>query len=154
MIGDLASELRLFLEPQWQEWKSRTGRGSLPETASASMCGFTSAFLAEVLPDLAGAEWCMVGGAPASGGGVCGSDLRLHPHFWAVSSDGILVDLTGDQFGLPSPVVARRGDRRYIESFDTDYVDRHLPRVMPLVEEWIELAADDGLLPMQARLAA
>lgn len=153
-MGDVAAEMRCFLEPLWGRWKAETGRFSLPDAASTSMCGFTSAFMARALAELDDGEWRVAGGWPPDGGGLTCPGGRLNAHFWTTSSDGIIVDLTADQFGLPCVIVTRLGDGRFAESFSQEDVERHLPRVMPLVEEWIELARDRGLLPETRRFAA
>jgi len=154
-IGDAASELRSFLEPLWMLRRIQACR--LPDAGAAcseGMCGFTAAFTAEALRLLDGGEWRVAGGWPQSGGGMACRERRLNAHFWAVSDDGLVVDLTADQFGHPSVIVTGRHDPRYVESFTREEIERHLPRVMPLAEKWLEVAASEGLIPSGMRLAA
>lgn len=154
-IGDTATELRSFLEPLWLRRKAETGR--LPDAGSPlseGMCGFTSAFVVLALSVTDGPGWRMAGGWPQSGGGIACRRGRLHGHFWAVSEDGIVVDLTADQFGHPNVIVTTDRDARYVESFTLNEIERHAGRVMPLAEEWLALATKDGLVPHVARLAA
>jgi len=154
-IGDAAGGFRPFLESCWREWKARSARGTCPfETDSAGMCGFTSAFLAEALARKVGGEWRVAGGRPLSGGGVtCPKGLQ-NGHFWCVSDDGVIVDLTADQFGLPTVLVTTWRDGRYAETFTEREIVEHLPKVLPVAEAWLESAIEEGLVPGGMKLAA
>lgn len=148
LIGDLASNFRTFLEPIWEDWKLKTGRpigGDL--VVSENMCGFTSAFTSIALAEQDGRVWRVAGGWPKSGGGVTCPNQKLNSHFWTVSDDGIVVDLTADQFGMSNIIVTKQHDPRYIESFTDERVSRYMPYLMPLAEEWIETARQCGVLP-------
>ena len=154
-LGDTASELRSFLEPLWMHRKSATGR--LPDagtSCSEGMCGFSASFMALALSALEGSDWRVAGGWPQSGGGMACPRRSLKAHFWTVSEDGIVVDLTADQFGHPCIIVTGANDPRYVESFTAEEIERHLPKVMPLAEEWLELASMEGIVPSALRLAA
>lgn len=154
-IGDAAGCFRPFLETCWRRWKAESAKGTCPlEADSAGMCGFTSAFLAEALARTVGGEWRVAGGRPFSGGGVTCPQGRLNGHFWCVSDDGVIVDLTADQFGLPTVLVTTLKDSRYSETFTAEEIDEHLPKVLPVAEAWLEAALDEGLLPGGVRLAA
>jgi len=154
-LGDTASELRSFLEPLWMLRRTLTGR--LPDagtSCSEGMCGFSASFVALALSAIDGGEWRVAGGWPQSGGGIACPRRSLRAHFWTVSEDGIVVDLTADQFGHPGIIVTGCNDPRYVESFTAEEIERHLPKVMPLAEEWLEIASTDGLVPSVHRLAA
>lgn len=154
-VGDAATKLRSFLEPRWEEYKIESGRPiGFMEAISASMCGFSSAFAAIVLGTQDGATWRVAGGTPENGGGVLGADSRLKGHFWTVSDDGIVVDLTADQFGLPAVVVTSQRDSRFRESFSPHEIELHMPRVLPVAHDWIEHAMEYGIVPSSMRLAA
>jgi hypothetical protein len=146
-IGDIASDLRAFLEPMWDDWKIKTKRPvgcDVPK--SENMCGFSSAFTSIALSELEGGDWRIAGGWPKTGGGVACPRRKLNSHFWTVSDDGIVVDLTADQFNMPTIIVTSERDPRYIESFSADEVERYVPLLMPLAEEWIEEARQMGVI--------
>jgi hypothetical protein len=150
-IGDTASDLRAFLEPVWTDWKIQTKRPiGCDAAASENMCGFSSAFASIALAEMEGGDWRIAGGWPKSGGGVACPGRKLNSHFWTVSDDGIVVDLTADQFGMPTIIVTSERDPRYIESFSTDEVEKYVPYLMPLAEEWIEAARQNGVLQSNA----
>lgn len=154
-IGDVAGSLRPFLEDCWRAWKVSIGNpADAFERLSAGMCGFTSSFMAGVLNDMVGGEWTLAGGRPLSGGGVrsaCGAQAG---HFWTVSADGVIVDLTADQFGLPTVVVTTERDPRYQQTFTREEIEAHLPKVEGIAAEWREAAEDQGLAPVSYRFAA
>lgn len=146
-IGDHASDLRMFLEPHWEDWKLKTGRPIGGDViASEKMCGFSSTFAAIALKELDGGDWRVAGGWPKSGGGVSCPRKRLNSHFWTVSDDGIVVDLTADQFGMPGIIVTMVHDPRYIESLTIEEVEGYTPYLMPLAEEWVCSAIHIGIL--------
>ena len=124
------------------------------ETDSAGMCGFTSAFLVRALQMLDGGTWRVEGGRPLAGGGLTCASGRQRGHFWAASEDGIIVDLTADQFGLPTVLVTTVRDARYCNTFTQPEIEGHLPKVESVAECWLEAAAAEGLLPQAYSLAA
>lgn len=154
-IGDVAGSLRPFLERMWQEWKAFQGRPLDPfETVSAGMCGFTSAFLAHALEALEGGIWKVSGGRPLAGGGITCTSGRQNGHFWVESEDGVIVDLTADQFGLPAVIVTTSKDPRFSNTFTSQEIDNHLPKIEGVALYWLEKAAEEGLLPQAFRCAA
>jgi len=157
-IGDLAGLLRSFIEPYWRAWKAESGKPQGPfETDSAGMCGFTSCFVAAALNREIGGDWRLAGGRPGSEGpygGVTCSAGRQNGHFWAQSEDGLIVDITADQFGLPTVVVTTAGDPRYQATFSEAEIEAHLPKVEPVACEWLEAAEEEGVVPRPFGLAA
>lgn len=148
-IGDWAAQARAFLEPHWLSWKLQSGRDADPMfPISAGMCGFTSSFLVTSLTDVFGGNWFIQGGRPRDGGGIVDGDGRLRGHFWVVSEYGELVDLTADQYGHSSIVVASFRDRRYAATFSETDIAIHLPKVKPVSDEWMDSARmESALLP-------
>jgi len=111
------------------------------------MCGFTSVFMARYLEVVDGGRWRVDGGKPLTGGGIRCASGRQNGHFWTVSGDGIIVDLTADQFGLPSVMVTTEDDPRFLSSLAEQDVLRHLPKVEGVAAEWLDEAAAEGLVP-------
>lgn len=157
-IGDLAGFLRSFVEPFWKAWKAESGKPQGPfETDSAGMCGFTSCFVAMVLEREVGGGWALAGGRPLpanlSGGVTCTSG-RQNGHFWAESEDGLIVDLTADQFGLPTVVVTTAYDPRYRATFSGEEIAEHLPKVEAVALQWLEAAEEEGVVSRPFGMAA
>lgn len=157
-IGDFAGSLRSFIEPFWRAWKAESERPQGPfETDSAGMCGFTSCFVAMALNKALGGGWTMAGGRPRAAfpeGGVRCASGRQNGHFWAESESGLIVDLTADQFGLPTVVVTTASDPRYRATFSLEEIEGHLPKVEALAWEWLEAAENEGLVPRSLGMAA
>lgn len=142
--ADAATRLRPFLEGAWAAHRAASPVPADPfKPVSHRMCGFTSAFMAEILEGECPAGWRVAGGAPANGGVVlpCG---RMEGHFWTVSDSGVVVDLTADQFGLPV-IVVRLRDGRYRESFDHAEIMDHMPRIAGPASAWAAAVRAAGL---------
>lgn len=148
-IAGCAASLRPFLEERWRAFKASSPRPyDAFEAESKGMCGFTSAFVAEAMRQAVGGDWRVAGGLARPG------SYSAYGHLWTVSDDGELVDLTADQFGMPSVIVTTVRDPRFTETYCEEDIGRHLPMVQPLSLRWIEEAVDEGLVPASRALAA
>lgn len=132
--------MRAFLERKWAE------RGR-PEPGQN--CVATASFLSKAIPGAA-----VRGGQPEghrdlvrdglateeearSGGGYRDSDGCLLPHLW-VEADGVIYDLTADQFGGDPTAAARSGDQRYVPSELSEKNRRALLAVDEETDGWME----------------
>jgi hypothetical protein len=116
-LFQIAVSARHFIEPVWDEWHRAQGPDR-PSPASAFTCGRTSLFLVKVLQtDGFEAEW--QSGTPrlSEEGPELGpygfhSGNRWESHAW-VCCDGLIVDITADQFGAEPVIVTSTTDERY-----------------------------------------
>ncbi|MTH94665.1 hypothetical protein [Roseibium sp. RKSG952] len=138
-IGDAVAYLRQSAERSWANWHASSSKPKDPfRPDSQNMCGFTASFVSLALPDIVGGKWQVAGGWPQNGGGVISPSGETRAHFWSVSKCGLVVDITGDQFGLPSVIVTTRADNRYRASFCSEFLKMHLPKVIPVAVKWLE----------------
>lgn len=110
----IATDVRAFLEPVWRDWHSAWG-GELPTIASENTCGRSSLFLQRALVETGfAAEWAT--GLPSldrpdqPDGFFDGHIWRSHA--WA-ECDGLIVNVTADQFGDRPVKVVAIDDERY-----------------------------------------
>jgi len=114
-VGQIALEARAFLMPRWLEWHAQWGPPH-PATPSQWTCVRSSAFMAAVLTD-AGLPARLQSGVPDppradyQAFGFRSGDC-WHSHAWA-SCRGLIVDVTGDQFGEAEITVTADEDGRY-----------------------------------------
>lgn len=87
--------------------------------------------------------WLTGCGKPASSwrdndgiGGMRTIDGMWRDHYWLVRSDGVLADLTADQFGHEAIVVSRQDDDRYLENWKAAWAAEHLEEVAGRAAEW------------------
>lgn len=136
-------EIRAFLVRKWSERAAEMGL--TPSVLSDGMCGFSSAFLLEVLPAETGEEWRVVGGIPVSesgaaldAGGIMDGEGEWHAHYWLVSDKhGLIVDLTSDQFGLAPIAVLETGDPRYVGNYHEHEVAEQMRAVSWRSRQWV-----------------
>ncbi len=126
----IATEVRAFLEPRWTRGLSYA---TPPPTPSAQQCVLSSRFLEQVLKQQGHDAKFQAGTDTGEGFLVAG--VR-QGHSW-VLADGMIVDITGDQFKAPPVIVTPGDDPRYARSsagfkmLDSDKRD-----VAALWEEW------------------
>lgn len=80
-------------------------------------------------------------------GGMVDVSSIWRDHCWVVRRDGLLVDLTADQFGHEEVIVCTTDDPRYLENWKKTFVIRQIADVRPRADEW--LAAWDALQAAQ-----
>lgn len=117
-LEEIAADARCFLETVWPEWHRLRGR-PLPDPLSLGTCQTSSLFLAEVLREHGHAAHVAQGNDPAAEEGYFHAG-RWHGHAW-VECGGSILDLTADQFGLPSVHIAAPDDPYYRRGSDTAY---------------------------------
>ena len=110
----IATAARAFLEPVWHDWHSARS-SKPPAVASENTCGRSSLFLQRALVHSGfAAGW--VTGVPSPDGSddaVGFFDGRIwRSHAW-VECEGLIVDLTADQFGCEPVMVCPIEDTRY-----------------------------------------
>ncbi|WP_323784271.1 hypothetical protein [Thalassovita sp.] len=136
-LTDLAGRVRRFLEPRWAEWHLHEGSPAL-RTPSQGTCGRSSLFLCKVL-QLNGIAAEFAAGDPTEGPKGFHTAQGWKGHAW-VESGELILDLTADQFGLPSVVIAAQGDPRYARGTDTsepEFIARRQRMVRELMDEWM-----------------
>lgn len=108
-----ARQVRVFLEGVWPAWHAERGEAT-PLPPSAYTCGRSSTFLRRVLDETCGLAAVVEGGTPDAANPARGFLGRLGwaSHSW-VEVEGLIVDVTADQFGAPPVIVARLADHRY-----------------------------------------
>lgn len=104
----LAWQARRFLEGVWPDWHRQRGQ-VVPAVASAGTCGRSSVFLARVLAEAGHAA------LPIQGWFLAEAPAR---HGW-VRAEGLILDITADQFGAPPVLVCPADDPRYRPGPDT-----------------------------------
>lgn len=96
----IATDVRAFLEPVWHDWHSAWG-GEPPAIAATNTCGRSSLFLQRVLAE-AGfrAEWVSGVPSPDNSSDPVGfhDGQAWQSHAW-VECEGLILDVTADQFG-------------------------------------------------------
>jgi hypothetical protein len=142
-------QVRQFLAPHWKTREMDVGRlKDMGDKPSHGQCDYTSVFLMMVLGrgELRGGfKWKK--GVAQNGGGLDGE-----LHYW-LEDEGIIYDLTADQFGHPQVVVAAPGSdlhRLYVSNFDTEEllaVTKHWKHHLQLVFETFQSS-------LQVQLAA
>lgn len=113
-ILSLATDVRAFLEPVWQDWHRAWG-GDQPAIPSESTCGRSSLFLQRALIHVGiAAEWVSGVPAPNSVGQKIGffDGSYRRSHAW-VECQGFVVDVTADQFGAAPVTVCPFDADRY-----------------------------------------
>lgn len=142
-LKERLEEIRSFLVLRWSE---RAAEMQLvPRILSEGMCGFSSAFLLEVLPGETGEEWRVVGGIPVSeagtpldSGGIMDAEGKWQAHYWLVNdAQGLIVDLTSDQFGFDPVVVVDDKDPRYSANYHDHEVAEQMRAVSWRARQWI-----------------
>lgn len=111
-LNELVVAVRHFMPDIWRGWHREYGR-SIPSILSTGTCGRTSLLLRTILIS-EGFNSVWRNGAVADGGGFFNGH-GWHDHAW-VLSEGLIVDITADQFNAPSVIVAANGDFRYRET--------------------------------------
>jgi hypothetical protein len=140
-----AARLRAFLDTL-MEWLRP---GEEPSFRSTGLCIPTSVLTAHALTQRLGEEWQVTAGLPldhfsaqdierysiADGGLlVCGESCD---HFWAVrDSDGLIVDLSADQFGYATVVVARADDSRYLGNLPAALIETNTAQAYEWPYAW------------------
>ncbi|MEM6664606.1 MAG: hypothetical protein AAF666_20785 [Pseudomonadota bacterium] len=115
-LARFAACVRSFLEGEWPAWHAYRAR-PIPKPLSAGTCQTTSLFLQQAM-DRAGIRAAVLQGNDPDGaegfllGGV------WHGHAW-VEAGGYILDISGDQFGLPPTHVEPVGCGRYRAGSDT-----------------------------------
>ena len=112
-LVQLAHEARVFLEPHWAAWHSKSGSLEGRRTMSDGTCGRSSQFLRELLK-AEGYDAELVFGSPVECD--CGylSEAGWRGHGWVVVAEpACLIDLTADQFGAPPVIITAPDDPRY-----------------------------------------
>lgn len=57
-------------------------------------------------------------------------------HYWLVRSDGVLADVTADQFGHETIIVSVQDDLRYLENWKPAWAAEHLKEVAGRAADW------------------
>lgn len=156
-LKQIAMATRLFLEPVWETWH-RSQTGHVPATASTNTCGRSSLFLRNVLRSEGfSADWT-TGTAAVFGQSLGHSSFGFEreylwkSHAW-VTSGGMIVDITADQFGSDRVIVTPTGDTRYSPSgIDTAYPSAIRARHDAVNALWINwLSSREHLLNVATR---
>lgn len=114
-IEQIAIMARRFLVPQWRKWHAEWGPPA-PASLSQWTCVRSSAFLCAVLTDAEIPARLQSGVPHPARAGRDGLGFRTgdawHSHAWA-GCDGLIVDITNDQFGGAEIIVTADWDKRY-----------------------------------------
>ena len=140
---DFLHTIRAFLEPYWLE--AHKSWGVVPPIISKQMCIYTCLFLKFVLEDIYSEEWRIMLARPKlkydktckGKFGYKTPDNIWHDHAWLAHERGIIVDLTGDQFG---------GTPIYFGPLKTNYNANHsegnilivLEKLQKRVDTWVD----------------
>lgn len=125
-LTDLGWAVRTHLTPLWQrlhESDRSWGRTSnLPPLMSQAMCRHTTLFTHRLLEAAGHSGWTAVDGVGITARfnrvpgyareRSTGTPIPETGHTWLEHETGILLDLTGDQFGFEPVLIARAGDFR------------------------------------------
>jgi len=107
-VRELAERVRQALEPHWN-------------ASSMGRCNSASAFLVDLLRERGDPGWDLVHGGACKAGEEFDPDFAAG-HCWAQREDGLMVDITGDQFGHPAVVVGWEWDVEHLEVMESTYV--------------------------------
>lgn len=115
---------------QFREMFVEIVRLSLYGQSTSGTCLYAASVGARILNKFSPARVTVRGGDGAGDGGICVSGV-WHGHYWmeaVIDDERYVVDVTGDQFGLPPVQILK------IESSRTDYV----PGCQATVESHVE----------------
>lgn len=150
----LVTEARAFLEPRWISFQrdDKTAGEPISTPSSKNMCRLSARFLLHVLEEaFPDDEWSIVGGAATPGEDTCGQwggkhagmqDTRglWHGHYWLENLDGLVVDITADQFDWEPVIVIQSDDGGYAR-YRANYADwalqEHMRRVAWMSSVWL-----------------
>lgn len=144
----VATSVRAFLEPRWPVWHAAAG--SPPTIMSSSTCGRSSLFLQRVLQEDHGVEAIWRNGTPRFSPdspelgpfGFFGG-TSWESHAWVEVGQWI-IDITGDQFGMPPVVVTNCNDFRYgVGPIDTASPEARQARLRLVEQLWPQWVASD-----------
>jgi len=149
-VMEIAERVRLVLEDAWPAQETCPGEDEAPR--SAGQCGRSSCVLVRILSEeLPDGEWRLAGGledvddsmnahdlVPDAGPGGMVWNGCWQDHYWVVSEPyGLIVDVTGDQFGHAPVVVCGTRDDRYRENLLPGVAERHSLDWNLDVERWV-----------------
>lgn len=142
-ITTFAVTVRQFLEPHWltahQSWNE------IPDPLSRWMCRYSSIFLATLLRELQSEHvWEIVGGRPPQHTdatppvqiGMLGCDGTWHDHCW-VKGNGLIIDLTADQFGYAPVIATHASDYRYCANLTEIDLQKDLQKLRRRPMQWL-----------------
>jgi hypothetical protein len=155
-VLQIVSDTRERLEPLWDEWRRERGRPE-PACPSEGMCRFAAQLLARRLTQAQIGDWIVTGGAPqsdygleafrhlkAGDGGIQDSTDAWQGHYWALRpADGLIADVTADQFGHDPVVVTDTSDSRYRPNYKKVSLLRHLRDASVTPARWEAAIARD-----------
>ena len=142
-ISLLASDCRRFLEPHWLETHKSWGEET-PDPFSRWMCRYSSIFLALVFHERLGSGWTIVGGrpqlqlnaTPQGAVGIFATNGTWNDHCW-LEGNGLVVDITADQFGYPPVIVTVVDDIRYEANLCERDIESDLRKLRHRPTSWL-----------------
>ena len=142
LLERLAEDVRLFLEDRWREWHAHIGSPDLL-TPSQGTCGRSSLLLRDVLRD-AGFDAHFACGSPVEGARGYHAPRGWLGHAW-VRVEGLIVDVTADQFGAAPVLITPEDDPRYAEGKDMaeeEFIARRQRMAATWLQHWRMLHED------------
>jgi hypothetical protein len=143
---DFLQNVRGFLEPYWLE--AHKSWGFVPPIISKQMCLYTCLFLKNVFKEISSEEWQIKLGRPKlkyektckGKFGYKTADNKWHDHAWLTNEAGIIIDLTGDQFGGNSiyfgPCIKSTYNANFSEAKILNILYKLQIRVNPWIDAW------------------
>jgi hypothetical protein len=139
-------DIRQQLVPLWQarvkklpEWKKKPLGDTL--TPDRNMCLFTAATLLQLL------QPCDQGLVISGGdvwlpkyaiGGFYTPTFGWQGHYWLQSSDGLIIDITAEQFGHAPVIITSSDDPRYHANFTPREIKKHHSSVIDTRNRWLQ----------------
>lgn len=124
----IGRSVRAFLEPIWAGWHRDWGHEL--NTGSRGTCVRSSLFLKMVLmqdfeisSDVMSGQPCKLDGSEAFG---FFDGRQWQSHAWVETSDGMVIDMTADQFSGVPIIVSAAADTRYRPGIDEATTIRHI----------------------------
>jgi len=108
------------------------------------MCRSTSIFLAEVFRQQLGSVWQLVGGRPSQhhdatpegAVGIFATNGTWNDHCW-LEGNGLVVDITADQFGYPTVIITAASDVRYQANVSEQDMEEQLLKLRHRPMAWL-----------------
>lgn len=140
-------DIRCFLEPIWIKAHKSWDDAPVPAPPSKYMCRYSCLFLRKLLKNYGYGKWFIELGRPLSPElngtedgkfGYLATDGKWYDHTWLVK-DGIIIDITADQYGGDPITIAPIGSTKYNANLTEDNVIKDFKKLEKRVHSWIYL---------------
>jgi len=144
-LKEFVTDIRLFLEPIWIKAHEAWADEPIPSPPSKYMCRYSCLFLKHALHEAGYGDWKIYLGRPVSRElqgteqglfGYRSVDGGWHDHAWLIK-DGMLIDITADQYGDLPVIVDRLPFDKYNANLTEKEVAADLQKLSGRVSMWL-----------------